>query len=231
MTGRAGVDQVEDGQARDEPPPREPAVRAPWPVLSLAAVLVGLYLLQSTAVDPDAAAMRYGFAPAELEEGRWAGLVTALFVHGNWTHVLLNALATLAFGAPVARLFGKGPAAALAFLAFFLVCGVAGSLGFAAAHPGAHALLVGASGGAAGLMGAASRLIDRRNRLAPFASRTVIGMAGSWLIVNLLIALVGLEAVSGGAPIAWEAHLAGYAAGLLLVGPTARLMRGALTKL
>lgn len=203
--------------------PREPAVRAPLPALGLTLVLIGLYLLQSMEGDPDAAAGRFGFSPASFAQGDWAGLVTALFVHGGWTHVLLNALGALAFGAPVAKLFGRGAAAAAAFLVFFLLCGAGASLGFAALHPGEHVVLIGASGAVAGLMGAASRLLDSRDGLAPFTSRTVVGMAVSWIVVNLLIAVVGLEAVSGGAPIAWEAHLAGYAMGLLLIGPAARL--------
>ena len=216
---------------RVEAPPHEPAVRAPGPAVGLTLALVGLYVLQIATGDPDAAASRFGFSPEAFAQGHWAGLVTALFMHGGWTHVLLNALGALAFGAPVVRLFGRGAVASAGFLLFFLLCGVGASLGFAALHPGAHVVLVGASGAVAGFMGAASRLIERGNHLAPFTSRTVIGMAVSWVIVNLLIAVVGLEAVSGGAPIAWEAHIVGYAIGLALIGPAARLMRGALTKL
>jgi membrane associated rhomboid family serine protease len=226
---------VGQGDERAEPPtlqrgPHEPALRAPWPALGLTVLLVGLYVLQRAAGDADVAAARFGFAPAGLGEGRWQGLITALFVHGGWAHVLLNAFGALAFGAPVARLLGRGAVGGMAFLLFFLVCGAVSSLGFAALHPREAVVLVGASGAVSGLMGAASRLIDRRDTLAPFASRTVIGMALSWVVVNVLIGLVGLDAVSGGAPIAWEAHLAGYAVGLLLVGPTVRLLRRPVTQ-
>src|SRR5205085_5386991 len=41
-----------------------------------------------------------------LLRGRWGGLITALFVHGNWPHAIFNALFLLAFGTPIARLFG-----------------------------------------------------------------------------------------------------------------------------
>ena len=222
----SGVEGERDESAVE--PPREPAIRAPLAALALSLALVALYVWQITAGDADAVATRFGFAPSDLGEGRWSGLVTALFVHGNWAHVLLNALGGLAFGAPVARLFGRGPGGAIAFTAFFLICGVMASLGFAALHPGATVLLIGASGGISGLMGAASRLIERRDVLAPFTSRTVIGMAAAWVIANLLLGLVGLDAVSGGAAIAWEAHLAGYAVGLVLIGPAARLVRGRL---
>ena len=219
------------GPAPPEQGGREPALRAPWPALGLTAVLVALYVLQRASGDADLAAARFGFAPAALQEGRWLGLITALFVHGSWAHVLLNALGALAFGAPVARLFGPGARGGLAYLLFFLVCGVLSSVGFALLHPGQAVVLIGASGAVSGLMGAASRLIERRDALAPFTSRTVVGMAVSWVVVNVLIALVGLDAVSGGAPIAWEAHLIGYAAGLLLIGPAARLIRRPVTQL
>ncbi len=106
--------------------------------------------------------------------------------------------------------------------------GVLSSLGFAALHPDAAVLLVGASGAVSGLMGAASRLIDRRaaalnGGLAPFRNRTLIAMAAAWIVVNALAALVGFGVLTGDQPIAWEAHLFGYAAGLLLVAPAARL--------
>jgi membrane associated rhomboid family serine protease len=110
-------------------------------------------------------------------------------------------------------------------LLFFLLCGVLGSLGYGLLHSDGQAILIGASGGVAGLMGAASRMIDRPMGLSPYRSPTVMGMAAAWIIVNLLMALTGLAPGTGGIAIAWEAHLFGYAAGLLLIGPAARVMR------
>ena len=215
-----------------EPPPAEPpprAFNAPWPPLLISALIVALYGLQSAGGRPEAAAERFGFAPARLAQGDWTGVVTALFVHGGWAHAILNSLGALAFGAPLARLFGARAAGALLFFGFFIGCGVLANLGYAGLHAGSPYLLVGASGGVSALMGGASRLVDPRYRdgrsgLAPFRSRTVVSMALSWIAINLAVAVVGLGALSGGAPIAWEAHLIGYAAGLLAVGPAARLM-------
>jgi membrane associated rhomboid family serine protease len=53
----------------------------------------------------------------------------------------------------------------------------------------------------------------------------VVAMGLSWIFVNLAIGWVGLGGVTAGQPIAWEAHLAGYAAGLVLIGPVAWVMR------
>jgi membrane associated rhomboid family serine protease len=206
-------------------PPPEPALRAPWPAAILALSLLCLYALQVATGDPDAIQARFGFNPVDLAAGRWGGLITALFVHGGWAHAFLNALGALAFGAPVAKLFGRGSIGAAAFFGFFLLCGAISCLGYAAVHWEMPYVLVGASGGVSGFMGAASRLIERRGALAPFTSRTVVGMAAAWVVVNLVVGVVGLGGVSGGAPIAWEAHVAGYAAGLALVEPLAHLLR------
>jgi len=206
-------------------PAHEPAFRAPWPALLIAALIIGSYGLQVASGPPEVWIERFGFTPAGLAEGQWGGLLSSQFVHGGWTHAGLNALGALAFGAPVARFLGTRLPGAVTFLLFFLVCGVLSALGYALVHPGSINMLVGASGAVSGLMGAASRLIDRRPGLAPFNSSAVIGMAIGWVVVNLLMALFGLRMVTGGAPIAWEAHLFGYAAGLLLLWPTARLLR------
>jgi membrane associated rhomboid family serine protease len=214
--------------------PKQPAIKAPWPVVLLVLAIMGAYLVQSTSVDETSLIRNYGFAPVMMSQGQYLPLVTAMFLHGGWAHAGMNALGAMAFGAPTARLLGLGYQSAqgrasvlggLAFLLFFLICGVLGSLGYGLVHRDGHAILIGASGGVAGLMGAASRMIDRPIGLSPYRSRTVMGMAAAWILVNLLMALTGLAPGTAGVPIAWEAHLFGYAAGLLLIGPAAWFMR------
>jgi membrane associated rhomboid family serine protease len=70
-------------------------------------------------------------------------------------------------------------------------------------------------------MGAVARLIGGHGRLGALTSPPVLAMGGALLVVNLLIAVLGGGWVpgSGGAGVAWEAHLAGFLAGLLLVTP------------
>lgn len=221
------------------PPASEPLTRAPWPPLVIAGVLLLIYALQAAdgeaarcaAGDPGAACARYAFSPVALDQGRLAGLVTALFMHGSWAHVGFNSIFALAFGAPVARLFGLRPQGVFAFFVFFLVCGVVGNLGYAAIHPHGQVPVIGASGAVAGFMGGASRLLDPRGRdeggLSALTSKTVVGMAAAWVTVNLIVGVFGFD-IGFGAPgraVAWEAHLFGYAAGLFLIGPTARLLR------
>lgn len=203
---------------------REPIFKAPWPAMLLVGLILGGYALQSL-LPQDPVLTRYGFSPEGFAAGDRIQLVTALFLHGGWAHALMNAAGALAFGAPVARLFGERGAGVVAFFAFYLFCGVFSNWTYALIHPGQAVVLVGASGAVSGLMGAVSRLLAGRGRLGPFLSSPVIGMAAAWVIVNLLVALLGFAPGVGETPIAWEAHLTGYAAGLLLVGPAARLVR------
>jgi membrane associated rhomboid family serine protease len=199
-------------------PAPEPLVNAPWPVVALVGGILVLYLLQSQ-FPIDRVSEAFGFSPARLAAGEPQGLVSSQFVHGNWAHALMNAGFILAFGAPVSRYFGPRLSGAVVFFLFYLGCGVLACLGFALLHWGQPASLIGASGAASGLMGAASRLIAGQGRVGPLASRIVVSMAASWVAVNVVMAYAGGLLIPGAGkdPISWEAHLFGFAAGALLI--------------
>ena len=226
-------DDDPDAGARRAPTPaddggaaREPVFNVPWPVMTLLGALLAAFAVQMLfGVDP--MADRFGFRPSDLADRRSEPLATALFLHGGWAHVLMNAAFLLAFGAAVSRRFGADLKGAAAFFGFYLVCGVLANLGYAALNPGSPLPVIGASGAVAGLMGAGSRLLGGQGELAPFRSQPVIGLAGSWLLINLLFGVVlkGWSPGAGGAPIAWQAHLAGSVAGLLLFSPALRGLR------
>jgi membrane associated rhomboid family serine protease len=167
--------------------------------------------------------VRWGLVPADLGRGRWGELIAMMFIHGGWPHAIMNALGALAFGPPVARWLGTGARGALAFFAFYLVCGVISGLGYAALHPSQMEPVVGASGAVAGLMGAAARLFGRREGLNPLNSSPVVSLTLGWVAVNAIMAVFGAGVLADGAKIAWEAHIAGFVAGVLLVGPWGRL--------
>lgn len=204
------------------PRSREPLINAPLTPLLLCTLLLGLFTAQSGWAG-GGVYEAYALIPAKVAAGAPGGLFTHLFLHGGWAHVVLNALGLLAFGAGVARLLGPGPRGTALFLGFYLLCGVIAGLGYVALHPAGETPVVGASGAVAGLMAGASRLIERPGRLSGLGSPPVASMAAAWLAINLIAAVVGTLPGAGGASIAWEAHLAGYAAGLLLIGPVARL--------
>jgi membrane associated rhomboid family serine protease len=204
---------------------REPALRIPWPVAALIAALLAAHLMRLWfGVDID----RFALDRTDLEAGHWAGLFTHVFVHASWAHLAMNCAFILAFGAPVARFVGLDAVGAARFFGFFLVCGVLSGAGFVLAasameHPGGPQWdVIGASGAGSGLMGAAVRLISGRGRLGPLASRMVAAMTAVWILANVVFGLTGLAPGAQGAPVAWQAHILGYFAGLLLIGAFAR---------
>jgi len=205
-------------------PVREPLFNAPWQAVAVTVLIVGGYFVQER-LPADTVLRAYAFAPANLTPDRWETAITSMFLHGAWAHALMNAAFALAFSTPLARFFGPRLEGGVAFFGFYVVCGVLSNLGYAAVHPHSAALIVGASGAVSGLMGASARLIGGHGRVGPLFSPAVLSMGGAWIAINLLIALVGGNFLpgAGGAGVAWEAHLAGFAAGALLIGLFSRL--------
>jgi membrane associated rhomboid family serine protease len=114
-----------------------------------------------------------------------------------------------------------------AFIAFYLVCGLAASAGYALIHPASNGVLLGASGAVFGLMGAAMRLLGRRNgRPRSLADRRFLVMSAVIMAANAALGLIGFAPGMEGARVAWEAHAIGFVAGLLLIGPLARFAGG-----
>ncbi|GGC71629.1 rhomboid family intramembrane serine protease [Chelatococcus reniformis] len=156
-------------------------------------------------------------------------LLTYALLHASWTHVLLNSAWLLAFGSPVARRFGTAR-----FLAFFAVSAVAGALAHAIGHGMDVTPMVGASGAISGCMAAAARFIFQRGVMLFGAERERIHQARaqpllvllkdrrallfmlSWFGINLLFGLAAGPLGITDSAIAWQAHIGGFVAGLLL---------------
>jgi membrane associated rhomboid family serine protease len=215
---------------RQAPPRREPLFNAPWTVVALVIALLATHVVRLvTGSDAE----QFAFTRQDLVDRRWLPLISYMFVHANWAHVGMNAAFCLAFGAPPARSLGAGWRGALTFFAFFLACGVIAALGYAGllalmSGPGGGDgwALVGASGAASGLMGASARLIQGRGRIGPIRGRVVIGMGLAWIAINVIFGLSGLTPGAGDAPVAWQAHIIGFAAGLLLITPAVWMAKG-----
>ncbi|HTX48243.1 MAG TPA: rhomboid family intramembrane serine protease [Caulobacteraceae bacterium] len=206
----------------DEQVRREPFLFAPWPVVALCLALLVLYALQA-AIGTDALIARYGLSHQALAEHRYETLVTYGFLHVGWAHVILNTLGLFIFGPPVARLMGAGPRGVLALAAFYLTTEVLSALGLLAVDRNSQVLVVGASGAVSGLMGAAARLIEGQGRVGPLFGRTVVGFTLVWGALNVILGVFRLTPGAFGQAVAWQAHLAGFFAGLLLIGLFARL--------
>ena len=226
--------------AGSEPLPPEgpqPFLRLPLAVSLLAGALLLSHLARTLlpATASDTIVAEYAFIPARystaflaahhLDGGslfaRAVPFVSYLFIHANWTHVALNTLWLLAFGPPVARRFGV-----LRFFLLFLLCGIAGAAVQLASGWGSADPVIGASAGVAGLMGICFRIIGQaplsaqpRGALAPLFSQRILVWSAVWVVLNIFAGVTGLGS-GPGAPqmIAWQAHLGGYFAGLLLCG-------------
>lgn len=211
----------------------QPFLRAPAVVLWLIAALIGTHAARvfAFARESDALFVTYGFVPARYSQHYLAShgvnpgnaldqavpFVSYIFLHGSFTHVIVNCLWLLAFGPIVARRFGW-----LLFLVFFLICGIAGAAAHLACAWGSTAPVIGASAAISGLMAAGFRMLPLSSTtgpLAPIFSARILLWSGFWVLVNVLAGLTGLGTGGEVQLVAWQAHLGGYFAGLLLAGP------------
>lgn len=215
----------------DDPstPASQPILRAPFLALLVAGSMPLLFWFQMQLPD---FGLSMAFRPTDLEEGRWMGLFTSMLLHGGWMHVFMNAFGALAFGTPIARLFGRGVGPAF-FLLLYIASGVIAALGFGMIHYQSDTALIGASGAVFGLIGASLRLVGPNGMpvgrgqgivlLLPLQHPHVLRQAGAWIALNLIIALVGSLPGLGGEGVAWEAHIIGLIFGMIIISPLARL--------
>jgi membrane associated rhomboid family serine protease len=219
----------------------QPFFRVPLIVPLLIALLVGIELSREFLWEAatNHVYYQYGLVPALYSHSYLAShhydsptwlewlrpFITYNFLHGGFAHVAANSIWLLAFGPVVARRYGSA-----LFLAYFLLCGIAGAVAQLVCAWGSPAPIIGASAAIAGLMGASFRVIGPRPLEqaavpAPLFSKRILLWSAVWLGVNLVAGVLGLGAGPGIQLIAWQAHIGGYFAGLLLVGPFDTLAR------
>jgi len=213
--------------------------RTPWATWSLALLCAGAFageLALGAELSPFLA--RWAFAPRSLSSVAGiadaarvgTSLVVSLFLHASLLHLGGNLAFLLVFGDDVEDELG-----AARFLGLFLGSGVLASLAHWALEPRSEVPLVGASGAIAGLL-AVFLVLHPRARLQgvlPVGCLVLPARTRAWLFVPLwfLIQLVAafLELGRIGAPhggVAWYAHVAGFAAGPLLLAALGRRRRG-----
>lgn len=221
---------------REPQRPGEPIFRAPASVIVLIVVIAVAHVLRVLASASFADAMVEHLALVPARYATWppdarafgdaaVPLLGYIFVHANATHLIVNCLWLLAFGAPVARRFGTAP-----FLTLFFVSGLAGAFAHLAGNWGSTDAAVGASGAIAGVMAAGIRAVplgvapQRKTRpdILPLTSRQVVVFSAVWVVANLVTGLTGIGSLPGVELVAWQAHLGGYAAGLFLASPFER---------
>jgi len=144
-------------------------------------------------------------------------VLSAMFLHGSWLHLLGNMLFLFVFGNNVEDRLGR-----VRYLLFYLACGYAATYGFALANPTSQETLVGASGAIAGVLGAYLVLFPRARvtSLIPFLFFIPIWLPawvvlGSWFVLQWLY-FQGAGTAQG-AGVAYLAHVVGFVVGVVLV--------------
>ncbi len=151
----------------------------------------------------------------------WYTLLTSMFMHGSWFHIIGNLWFLWVFGDNVEEAMGR-----FRFAVFYVVCGLAAAAAQVMTDTHSLAPMVGASGAIGGVMGAYARLFPKvqvHNLIFFGFFITTIAlpaylMLGYWIVLQVLGFLPALTgSVSGG--VAFWAHIGGFAAGILLAGP------------
>ena len=140
-------------------------------------------------------------------------VLTAMFLHGGWMHLLGNMLYLFVFGDNVEDRLGH-----IQFLGFYLVCGIIATVGFAVVNPSSTTTLVGASGAIAGVLGAYLVMYPTasvRVFIPPFffLPLPALLVLGGWFVLQLYADNIAGQT---GAGVAYFAHVAGFVAGILI---------------
>jgi membrane associated rhomboid family serine protease len=155
----------------------------------------------------------YGVVPAYFSAPT---LITSMFLHGSWSHVLGNMWYLWIFGDNVEDRVGHGR-----FIVFYLLCGIAAALGQVAVDPNSTLPTIGASGAIAGVMGAYFVLYphSRVLTLIPWIFLQIVELPatvllGFWFVMQLFSAgtIAMTSNTQGG--VAFAAHVVGFVVGI-----------------
>lgn len=176
----------------------------------------------------NASVCQYGLIPADLfsssvlasserlcpDPAGWSGVLSSMFMHGGWMHLLGNMWFLWVFGDNVEDSMGS-----TRFAIFYVLCGLCAAAAHAVIGADSVIPMVGASGAIGGVMGAYIMLFPRvRVRLLVFIMVVrvpAVVMLGYWAFVQLMGGFSSIE--SSGAGVAFWAHVGGFAAGAILV--------------
>jgi len=196
-----------------------------FPVVTAAIIGVNALVFILEIAGGDAFVERWSVIPADIVAGHhWITILTAMFMHAGWSHIIGNMVFLWAFGPEVEELMGRGR-----YLAFYLLGGLAAALAQLIASPASTVPNLGASGAIAAVMGAflVTYPHDQIRSLLVilvFVRVTYVPAAlliGVWGLLQLLSlgAVVQQPPTSG---VAYAAHVGGFIFGAV----TARLFAG-----
>lgn len=207
-----------------------PAAQRPYVTIGLMVVMSAVFLWQQAlgASEARRAILALGAIPAVLmtdarlpPELTWlprpVTLVSSMFLHASWMHLLGNLLFLWIYGDNVEDALGH-----VRFLLFYLICGVVATLAQTLSGPSSPYPIIGASGAISGVLGAYLLLFPRARVLTlvllPFFFTTVrvpaMLLLPLWFVVQLVSELAAARAAVG---VAFLAHIGGFLAGMALV--------------
>lgn len=145
-------------------------------------------------------------------------LVSNLFLHGGWLHIIGNLWYLKIFGDNIEDRIGHGN-----FLLFYLLCGIAANLVQVLVEPSSRVPTIGASGAISGVLGAYLLCFPRAkvSTLVPifiiitFIDIPAVLFLGFWFLLQLQSGAVSL--FMAGSNVAWWAHIGGFVAGMALI--------------
>jgi membrane associated rhomboid family serine protease len=189
-----------------------------FPVMTLLLIVVNLLVFFLELAGGDDFVSRWALVPAHITAGMdWITLLTAVFLHAGWEHILGNMVFLWAFGPEVEDAMGP-----VRYLAFYLLGGVVANLAQIALAPTSTDLTLGASGAIAAVMGAfiityPQDRIKTLLILGIFVRVTLIPAAlliGFWFLLQVF-SQVGAVAGAESAGIAYSAHIGGFIFGAI----------------
>jgi membrane associated rhomboid family serine protease len=195
--------------------PLSDASRRPvrFPLVTAAIVVVNVLVFLAELAGGNEFVLRWSMVPADLAHGRHLiTILTAMFMHGSWSHIIGNMVFLWAFGPQIEDAMGR-----FRYLAFYLLGGLAAALSQVALDPGSTVPNLGASGAIAAVMGAFLVTYPRdqiRSLLMLFVFVTVTYIPAVLLIgVWFVLQFVNLGAVAGmheSGGVAYAAHVGGF---------------------
>ena len=198
----------------------QPSSSRPVVTTLLIAINVAIFLHQ-VSLDPysrNEFISVYGLTPAHFHV---TGLLTSMFLHGGWIHLIGNMWFLWIFGDNVEDILGHGK-----YLVFYLLCGLGAGVAHMFFNFFSPVPTVGASGAIAGVMGAymvkfpRSRVLTLVFIFVFFTTVEVpaVVMLAYWFLIQLFsgVETIGYSHLSQGG-VAWFAHVGGFVAGIVLV--------------
>ena len=203
--------------------PLSDASRRPsrFPVVTVSIILVNVFVFVLELMGGDAFVTNWSLIPADIAAGHhWITILTAMFMHAGWMHIIGNMVFLWAFGPEIEDAMNP-----VRYLAFYLAGGLVAMLAQVAAGPHSTVPNLGASGAIAAVMGAFLVTYPRDKIrtvlfIGWFARVTFIPAAlliGLWFVIQLFSAGAVAKVQTGG--VAYLAHVGGFIFGAV----TARL--------